>query len=154
MYTSGSSVQCQLPNLRGTLASRHNINSCGYTHRDSNAVDAKIAKSQDTRAICYNADRRRGVRPIAEYGGDGLPLLDRDVQSLGSGIQRRVLEAHVSNCRRIYEGHHLGDIINQEAVEEVDVLGFEGGEVEVFVNVGASAVDHAQSSHALSLEAL
>jgi hypothetical protein len=81
-------------------------------------------------------------------------LLDRDVQSLRSGVQRRVLQANVSNRRRIYERHHLRDVIDQEAVEEVDVLGLEGGEVEVLVDVGASTVDHAQSSHALRLKAL
>jgi hypothetical protein len=48
----------------------------------------------------------------------------------------------------------LRDVIDQEAVEEVDVLGLEGGEVEVLIDVGASTVDHAQSSHALRLKAL
>ena len=137
-----------------SITTQNKINSGGYTHRDSNAIDTQIAKPQDTRTICDNANRRRGVGPIAEYGGNGLPLLDRDVQSLGPGIQSRILEAHVSNRGGVYEGHHLRDIINQEAVEEVDVLRFEVGEVEVFVDVGASAVDHAQSSHALRLEAL
>lgn len=136
------------------ISIRAQANYYGEAYRDPNAIDTKIAKTQDTRTICDDADRRLGIGPIAKYGGNGLALLDRDVQSLGARIQRRVLEAHISNRGRVYKGHHLSDIVDQEAVEEVNVLGFKSGEVEVFVDVCGSAIDHAQSSHALRLKAL
>jgi hypothetical protein len=64
------------------------------------------------------------------------------------------LEAYISDCGGIYEGHQLLDVVDQEAVEEIRVIRFEGREVEVFVNVGSTAVDHSQSPNTLSFGCL
>jgi hypothetical protein len=45
-------------------------------------------------------------------------------------------------------------MVDEEPVEEIDIIGLQGREVQVFVDIGSSAVDHSQSSLALGVHAL
>jgi hypothetical protein len=64
------------------------------------------------------------------------------------------LEAYISDCWGIYKGHQLLDVVDQEAVEEIGVIRFETGQVEVFVDISSAAVDHSQSPNTLSFGCL
>lgn len=92
--------------------------------------------------------------PVSEHGPDGLALLDGDVQSLGAGVDARVLEADITNGGSVDEGHEVADVVDEEAVEEVGVGLLDGGEVEVLVDGGLAGLNHLHGSGALGLEAL
>lgn len=95
------------------------------TYRDTNTVDTQVTKTQDTRAISDDANLGVGVGPVAEHGADGLALLDGDVQSLGAGVEGRVLQADIANGGGVDQGHEVADVVHEQAVEEVKVLGLE-----------------------------
>lgn len=124
------------------------------TYRDTNTVYTQITQSQDSRSVRHHTDARLWVGPIPQNGRYALPLFYRDVQRLGSGVQSRVLQAHISNGRRVYQRHQRGYIINQQTVEEVGIRGFEGRQVHVFVDIRSSGVDHPHGSHTLRFQAL
>ena len=126
----------------------------GDTHGDADAVDAKIAETEDAGAVGHDADLRVRVGPVAQHGADGLALLDRDEQGLGPRVERGVLETDVANCGGVDERHELTDIIDQEAVEQVDVLVLQGRKVQILVDIGLTRIDHPHRPRALSLQTL
>jgi hypothetical protein len=81
-------------------------------------------------------------------------LVDGNVESFGSGVQGRVLETDVPNSGGVDERHQLTDIVDEETVEDIQIVGLQGREVEVLVDIGGSAVDHAQGSLALGVHGL
>jgi hypothetical protein len=124
------------------------------TYRDTNTVDAEITETENTRAISDDANLRILATPVSEHGTNGLSLLDGDVQSLRAGVDARVLQADITDCGGIDEGHELSDVVDEETVEEVGVLVLEGGQVKVLVDGGLAGLDHLHGSGALSVEAL
>lgn len=150
----------------------------GITNRDADTVHAEITKTQDSGTVRDDADLGVGIRPVLEHCADGLALLDADVQGFGAGVEGGVLEADIANggwslCKSdmwngldgvvgiggrgltgVDEGHELADVVDEEAVEQVDVLVLEGGEVEVLVDIGLAGVDHLHRPLALHLQAL
>ncbi len=90
---------------------------CGSTYGNAHAVDAKIAQAEDAGPVGDDADLGVGVGPVAEDGAYALALLDGDVQGLGAGVERRVLEAHVADGGRVHQGHELLGVVDQQAVE-------------------------------------
>lgn len=150
--TGGGSVQRKLANLQRLALV--NGRASQFTYRDTDAIYAEITETENTGAIGDDANLGVGAGPVTEHGLDGAALLDGNVQGLGAGIQGRVLEADVADGGGIYEGHEVADVVHEEAVEEVDVLGLEIRQVEVLVNVGLAGLDHLHGADALGLEAL
>ena len=64
------------------------------------------------------------------------------------------METDITDGGGIDEGHEGSDIIDQETVEEICVLGFDVGEVEVFIDGGSATIDHSHGADTLSFEAL
>jgi hypothetical protein len=124
------------------------------TYRDTDTVDAEITETEDTRTISDDANLGVLARPVSEHSANGLSLLDGDVQSLGASVDARVLQADITNCGSVNEGHELSDVVDEETVEEVGVLVLEGGQVKVLVDGGLAGLDHLHGSGALSVEAL
>ena len=136
------------------IQKRRNKDTTEETYRDANTVDTKITKTKNAGAISDDADLGVLAGPVLQNGADGLALLDGDVESLGAGVDGGVLQADITNGRCVDEGHELADVVHDEAVEEVDVLSLEAGQVQVLVDGCLTAVDHLHRSGALGLEAL
>jgi hypothetical protein len=49
-------------------------------------------------------------------------LLDGNVQSLWSRVERRVLLANITDGGGIDERHEIADVVHKKAVEQVNVL--------------------------------
>jgi hypothetical protein len=124
------------------------------TYRDTDTVDTEITETEDTRAISDYANLGILARPVSEHGANGLSLLDGDVKSLGAGVDAGILQADITDCGGIDEGHELSDVVDEETVEEVGVLVLEGGQVEVLVDGCLAGLDHLHGTGALSVEAL
>jgi hypothetical protein len=124
------------------------------TYRDADTVDTKVTKTENTGTVSDDADLGVLARPVLEDSANGLALLDGDIESLGAGVDGGVLEADITNGRCVDEGHELADVVHDEAVEEVDILSLQAGQVQVLVDGGLAAVDHLHGSGALRLEAL
>ncbi len=88
--------------------------------------------------------------PIPQDSPDGLSLLDGDIECLWLGVKGRVLEADVANSWRVNEWHKLLNVVDQDAVEEINIRLLEGGEVEVFVDWSRAGVDHLHRTSDLS----
>lgn len=127
--------------------------STGSTYGDTDTVDAQVTETKDTGTVCDDTDLG-GMGPVLKHRADRLALLDGDVQSLGAGVDARVLETDVTNGGGIDEGHELAHVVHEQAVEEIDVLVLDGGEVQVLVDGGRSGVDHLHRASALGGEAL
>lgn len=82
------------------------------------------------------------MRPIPQNRLDALALLDADIERLRLSIQCRILEADIADGRCVDQWHELLNIVDEHAVEEVDVVGFEGREVEVLVDGGGAGIYH------------
>ena len=126
----------------------------GAAYRDADAVNAKVAKAEDAGPVSHHADGGVGVRPIPEDGAHGLALLDGDVEGLWAGVEGGVLEADVANGGSVDERHELLDIVDEDAVEEIDVVRLEGREVEVLVNWRLARVDHLHGAEDLCVHVL
>ena len=124
------------------------------TYRNPDTVDAKIAEAQDARPVGDDADLRVGVGPVAQQGADGLALLDGDVEGLRARVERRVLQADVADGGRVDQGHELGHVVHEQAVEEVGVLLLERAQVQVLVDGRRPRVDHLHGPVALRLDRL
>lgn len=92
---------------------------------DADAVYAEITETEDTRAVGNDANLGVSAGPVTKHSLDGAALLDGNVQGLGASIQGGILQADVANGGCIYERHELTDVVHEEAVEEIDVLGLE-----------------------------
>ena len=66
----------------------------------------------NSRPIGHDTNRGIRIRPIPEYRRNRLPLLDGNVQCFRMCVQRRVLEADISDCGGIYKWHECADIID------------------------------------------
>jgi hypothetical protein len=124
------------------------------TYRDTDTVDTEITQTKDARAIGDDANLRILARPVSEHSTDGLSLLDGDVQSLGASVNARVLQADITDCGGIDEGHELSDVVDEETIEKVGVLVLESGQVKVLVDRCLAGLNHLHGSGALGLEAL
>lgn len=82
------------------------------------------------------------MRPISQDCADALALLDRDIQCLWLSVEGGVLEADIANGWCVDQWHELLHVVDEHAVEEVDVVGFEGREVQVLVDSGAAGIYH------------
>ena len=82
------------------------------------------------------------MRPIPQNRLDALALLYANIQCLGLSVQRRILKTDIANGRRVDQWHELLHVVNEHAVEEVYVVGFEGREVQVFVDRSAAGIYH------------
>lgn len=124
------------------------------TYRNANTVHAEVTETKNARAVGDDADLGVLAGPVAQHGADGLALLDGDVESLRAGVEGRVLQADVANGGRVDQGHELADVVDEEAVEEIDVVVLDGGQVQVPVDVGLTGANHLHGPCALRLEAL
>lgn len=64
------------------------------------------------------------------------------------------MQADVANGGGVDEGHQVADVVHEQAVEEIDILCLDTGQVEVLVNARLAAMDHLHGPGALGLEAL
>ena len=119
------------------------------TYRNPHTVDAEVPQAENAGPVCHHADLGVGVRPVTQNRPHALPLLNRDVQGLGPGVEHRVLQAHVANGGRVDQGHQLLGIVDEQAVEEVDVLALERRQVQILVDVGLAGADHLEGALAL-----
>lgn len=124
------------------------------TYRDADTVYAKVTKAENSRTVSHDTDIRGWIRPVAQHGPDGFPLLNGNVEGFRAGVQSRVLETHVANGWGVDQRHHLLGIVDEEAVEEIDVLVLDGGEVQIPVDVGLTRPHHLQSPVTLLVEIL
>lgn len=124
------------------------------TYRDTDTVDAEITETEDTRAVSDDANLGILARPVSEHGANGLSLLDGDIQSLGAGVDAGVLQADITDCGGVDEGHELADVVDEETVEEIGILVLESGQVKVLVDGSLAGLDHLHGTGALSVEAL
>jgi hypothetical protein len=124
------------------------------TYRNTDTVDTEITQTKNARAIGDDTNLRILARPVSEHSTDGLSLLNGDVQSLGASVDARILQADITDCGGIDEGHELSDVIDEEAVEEVGILVLEGGQVKILVDRCLTGLNHLHGSGALGLEAL
>lgn len=124
------------------------------TYWNSNTIHTEITQSQNTGSVSYDGDRWIWVRPIPKNRGNRFALLDGNVEGFRVCVQGGILQADISNCWGVHEGHQLSNVVDHEAVEEVGVLLLEGGEVKVFVDVRSTAVDHPHGSLALRFQTL
>lgn len=95
------------------------------TYRDTNTVDAQVTETQNSRTVSDDTDLGSLAGPIPEHCADGFALLDGDVEGFGAGVDARVLQADVTNGGSVDEGHEIADVVYEETVEEVGVLGLE-----------------------------
>lgn len=126
----------------------------GGTHGNADSVDAKISETENARPVRDDADLGLGVRPIAQHGANRLPLLNRNVQRLGLRVQRGILQTDIADGGGVNKRHELTDIVDQEAIEEIDVLVLQRRQIQVLVDVGLTCIDHLHRPRALRLEAL
>ena len=124
------------------------------TYRNPHTVDAEIPQPQNAGPVSDDADLGIGVRPVAQDRPYALSLLNRDVQGLGPRVEHRVLQAHVANGGRVDQGHQLLGVVDEQAVEEVDVLALERRQVQVPVDVGLAGADHGEGALALRPDVL
>lgn len=124
------------------------------TYGNSHAIYAKITETEDSGPIGDDTDLRVRICPIPQDGPYRLALLDGNVQGFWAGVEGRVLQAHVTNCGGVYQGHHLSRVVHEQAVEEVGILVLDGGKVEVLVDVRLARADHPQGTLALFGEVL
>lgn len=117
-----------------------------WTYRNAHTVDSEVTETQDAGSVRDDADLRIGVGPIPEHGADRFPLLYRDVQGLGAGVEGRVLEADVTNGGGVDEGHHLPGVVDEEAEEKVDIVRLDVGEVQIFVDICLPGPDDLQGT--------
>ena len=112
------------------------------TYWNANTIDTKVTQSKNSRAISNNTNTRIRMRPIPQNRLNALALLNANIQCLRLSIQRRILKTDIANGRCVDQWHELLDVVDEHAVEEVDVIGFEGREVQVLVDSGAAGVYH------------
>jgi hypothetical protein len=124
------------------------------TYRDTDTVDTEIAQTKNARAIGDDTNLGILARPVSEHSTNGLSLLDGDVQSLGASVNARVLQADITDCGGIDEGHELSDVVDEETIEKVGILVLESGQVKVLVDRCLTGLNHLHGSGALGLEAL
>jgi hypothetical protein len=124
------------------------------TYRDADTVDTEITQTKNARAIGDDTNLRILARPVSEHSTNGLSLLDRDVQSLRASVNARVLQADITDCGGIDEGHELADVVDEETIEKVGILVLESGQVKVLVDRCLAGLNHLHGSGALGLEAL
>lgn len=141
----GTAVQHDRQGLAGVDTGGRSVKS-QLANGDSNTVKTKVTETQDTRAISDDADLRVWVGPVLEDGLDGLSLLNRDIQGLWAGVEGGVLQANITNSRRVNEGHHLLAVIHEQAVEEIGILLFDRRQVEVLVYIGLAGANHAKGT--------
>jgi hypothetical protein len=153
--TSGGCVQCKLANLDVVISNPQKAGHFGLaTYWNPHTIHTEITQTENTRSVGHDTDGWFRVWPVSEDGRNGPSLLDGNVQCLGMCVQRGVLQAHVSNSWCVHQRHHLGYIVDHQAVEQVGIVLFKGGEVEVFVDIRTAAIDHSQGSLALGIQTL
>ena len=76
-------------------------------------------------------------------------MLDGDVESFGPCVDGGILQADVANGRGVDQGHQLLGVVDEQAVEEVDVLALDARQVEVLVDAGLAGADHLERTLAL-----
>jgi hypothetical protein len=124
------------------------------TYRNADTIHAEVAQTENAGTVSDDADLGIRVGPIPENRPNGPPLLNRNVQSLRARVQRRVLEADVADGGGVHQGHQLLGIVDEQAVEQVDVLCLEVRQVQVLVDVCLARADHLQGALALTIGVL
>lgn len=151
--TSSAGVKSKLSDLVFLVRSISSV-VLRSTYRDADTVDTEITQTKNARAIGDDTNLRILARPVSEHSTNGLSLLDRDVQSLRASVNARVLQADITDCGGIDEGHELADVVDEETIEKVGILVLESGQVKVLVDRCLAGLNHLHGSGALGLEAL
>lgn len=148
----GATVENNGQGLGGIDACASSV-ECQLADGNADSVESKVTETQNTRAVCHNADFGVGVGPVLQNGPDGLSLLDGNVQGLWASVQGRILQTDVTNGGCVDQGHQLLCVVHEKAVKQVDILVLHRGQVEVSVDIGLARADHSQSTLALCLQA-
>ena len=56
--------------------------------------------------------------PVAECLGDASAYVVAHVEAARAAVDVRELEARLAHCRRVYDGHHLLEVLAHQPVEE------------------------------------
>lgn len=144
---------CMCVTIRSDVTRAIKSEAVKLTYRNSNTIHAQVTETQDTGSVSDDANFGISAGPVLQHGADRLSLLDRDIQSFGSGVNVRVLQADISNGGSVHKRHEVADVVHQKTVEQVGILGLDGGQVHVLVDVGLARIDHLHGSGALSLQA-
>ena len=103
--------------------------------RNTHAVGAKVAQSEDPLAVGDDDHPDGGRRPIAQHRNHPAAILCTHEQAAWPPPQVRVALAGLSDGGRVDDRHHLGRVIDDEPIEQALVPVLQRHQVDVFLEV-------------------
>lgn len=149
--TGSSSVESKLANLSSLLVEASDEQFAGHAYWNANTIHSKIAESENSRAISYDADAWIWMWPVSEDSSYRLSLLDGDVKSFWLGVEGGILEADIANGWCVDEWHELLNVVDEDTIKEIRIRRLEIREIEVLVDVGAASIYHLHGASNLCL---
>ena len=108
--------------------------------RDPHAAHALVADAEDRLVVGDHDDADVLFGSVPEHVADPPSVLRRDVEPARTAVDVAEVLADLSNGRRVDDGDHLLEVIDEEAVEEGFVPVLERGQEEVALHVVARAL--------------